>query len=65
MFKPWQIDDFNQKFNLYYRLCYVSAREGHLPEVLSFVHAKRVTPLSSLIFTVSLDTKRRLKTEYV
>jgi L-type amino acid transporter 9 len=26
------------------RLCYVASREGHLVDVLSFVHVKKLTP---------------------
>lgn len=33
------------------RLVYAAAREGHLPEVLSYVHVKRLTPLPSIVFT--------------
>lgn len=32
------------------RLCYVASREGHLPDVLSFVHRKNLTPAPALIF---------------
>ena len=30
---------------LFYRVMYVAAREGHLPEFLSYVHTKQFTPL--------------------
>ncbi|KAL4235159.1 b(0 +)-type amino acid transporter 1 [Mactra antiquata] len=33
------------------RMVYAAARECHLPEVLSFVHVKRYTPLPSVIVT--------------
>ena len=33
-------------------MAYVAGREGHLPEVLSFVSVRRLTPLPSIVFTV-------------
>ena len=36
----------------YNRLVYAAGRDGHLPEVLSYVHVKRLTPLPSIVFTV-------------
>lgn len=33
------------------RLAYVAAREHHLPEVLSYVHIKKLTPLPSVVFS--------------
>lgn len=33
------------------RLVYAAGRDGHLPEVLSYVHVKRLTPLPSIVFT--------------
>lgn len=36
------------------RLCYVSAREGHLIEVLSYVNVKSRSPTPALIFTTLL-----------
>jgi amino acid transporter len=38
---------------LFYRVMYVAAREGHLPEFLSYVHTKQFTPLPSLVVSVS------------
>ena len=32
------------------RLCYVASREGHLVDVLSFVHVKKLTPAPALLF---------------
>ncbi|KAK3600937.1 hypothetical protein CHS0354_004146 [Potamilus streckersoni] len=36
------------------RVVYCAAREGHLPEVLSYIHCKRFTPVLSIIFTCSI-----------
>jgi len=32
------------------RLCYVASREGHLVDVLSFVHVKKLTPAPAVLF---------------
>ncbi|CAC5409172.1 SLC7A9 [Mytilus coruscus] len=36
------------------RVMFVAAREGHLPEVLSFVHTRQFTPLPSLVVSTLL-----------
>ncbi|XP_045193427.1 b(0,+)-type amino acid transporter 1-like isoform X3 [Mercenaria mercenaria] len=36
------------------RVMYVAAREGHLPEVFSYIHVKQYTPLPSLVVSVIL-----------
>nr|XP_033793452.1 b(0,+)-type amino acid transporter 1-like [Geotrypetes seraphini] len=33
------------------RMCYVAAREGHMPDILSMAHVRRLTPSPALIFT--------------
>ncbi|XP_003215508.2 b(0,+)-type amino acid transporter 1 isoform X1 [Anolis carolinensis] len=33
------------------RVCYIAAREGHMPGILSMAHVRRVTPSPALIFT--------------
>ena len=37
----------------YFRVVYVAGRDGNLPELLSFVHVRFLTPMPSIIFTVS------------
>ena len=32
------------------RLCYVASREGHLVDILSFVHKDNLTPAPALLF---------------
>lgn len=51
------------------RLCYVASREGHLVDVLSYVHIRRLTPSPALLFNVINHTNllrgRRLMVEFV
>ena len=37
------------------RLCFAASREGHLLDILSYVHIRRYTPAPGLIFHVSLS----------
>ena len=37
------------------RLCYVASREGHLVDVLSFVHVKKMTPAPAVLFSAFLS----------
>lgn len=36
------------------RVVYCAGREGHLPELLSYINVKRLTPMPSIIFTCSI-----------
>lgn len=36
------------------RMCFVGARNGHMPSVLSLINVKSYTPVPSLVFLVSL-----------
>ncbi|XP_046297671.1 b(0,+)-type amino acid transporter 1-like [Marmota monax] len=36
------------------RVCYVAAREGHMPGFLSMVHVRRLTPAPALMFTMAV-----------
>ncbi|KFW87087.1 B(0,+)-type amino acid transporter 1, partial [Manacus vitellinus] len=33
------------------RVCYIAAREGHMPDILSMAHVRRLTPSPALMFT--------------
>lgn len=35
------------------RMCFVGARNGHMPAVLSLINVKKFTPIPSLVFLVS------------
>lgn len=43
------------------RLFLTGSQEGHLPDLFSFIHIKRSTPIPSLIFTVSCTFSLILK----
>ena len=40
------------------RLCYVASREGHLVDVLSFVHKDNLTPAPALLFNVIIKYRQ-------
>jgi len=43
---------FITAINDVFRLFYVGGREGHMPEVLSYVSVTRLTPMPACIFMV-------------
>lgn len=44
------------------RLCFAASREGHLLDILSYVHVRRLTPAPGLIFHVSVSNKQPTQT---
>eukprot|EP00057_Strongylocentrotus_purpuratus_P017450 XP_011671924.1 PREDICTED: b(0,+)-type amino acid transporter 1 [Strongylocentrotus purpuratus] len=46
------------------RLTYVAAREGHMVEVLSMVHVKKLTPFPAMIFTAILSIAMLLPSDF-
>jgi amino acid transporter len=43
-------------FTCAFRLFFAGSREGHMPEVLSYVQVHRMTPAPAVIFMVRYDS---------
>lgn len=48
---------------IFFRLCFAASREGHLLDILSYVHVRRFTPAPGLIFHVSLILRQNRETK--
>lgn len=47
------------------RLCFAASREGHLLDILSYVHVRRLTPAPGLIFHVSIRINHKFKNKHI